>query len=89
MAALVTDGQNVALVCEQLAVIDREYHILHGSSLILRNVSWLVSGQQVETLLLGPPILEVLGLNTGQLVEGAAERFAGVFDAENLLVWFI
>lgn len=85
MAAHVPDGKKAELVCKKEAVIDTELHIRHGSSLLLRNVAWLVTNQQVETPLLGRPIQEALGLNTRELLEAAADRFAGGFDAERML----
>lgn len=59
IAAHVPDRKRVELVCKIEAVIDTELHIRHGSSLLLRNVSWLITDQHVETPLLGRPIEEV------------------------------
>lgn len=76
-------------MCKKEAVIDADLKIRHGSSLLLRNVSWLVTDQQVETPLLGRPIQEALGLNTRQLLESAADSFAGSFDAKQMLASLI
>lgn len=65
--------------------MDTELHVPRGSSLLLRNVVWLITDQQVETPLLGRPIQEALGLNMHRFLAAAADRFSGGFDAEKML----
>lgn len=83
-AADAPDGTRLSLRCQQETLMDVDLHIRHGSSLKLRNTRWLVSNQRVPEPLLGRPMLEVLGLNTADILATAADRSAGVVDAQHL-----
>lgn len=80
MAAHVPDGKQVELVCKKEAVKDKELHIRHGSSTLLRNASWFITGQHLENTLLDRPIQQGLGLNSRALLEAATGRITGGFD---------
>jgi len=51
----------------------------------LRGVRWLVTEQAVGDPLLGRPVLEVLGLNTRNILAAAAEKYSGTVDVAALL----
>lgn len=68
------NGNPAELVITREITVDVELHIRHGTSLILRNVRWLVTDQLVGESLLGRPILEALGMDTSEILSGAAEK---------------
>lgn len=81
MAAMTKDGQDAQIVCDRAVSVNTELHIRHGSSLMLRNLRWLLTPQKLAEPLLGRPLLEALGLNTRDLLAAAATRLAGTVDA--------
>lgn len=85
MAACDVKGNKTKLVFLKQDRLDTELHIRHGSSLLLRNLVWLVTERYVTTPLLGRPILEALGINTRELLAAAADRFSGSVDADQML----
>lgn len=78
-------GGKAQLVCTKSACIDTELQTRHRSSSLIRNLSWLVTGQKVVQPLVGRPVQVALGLNTRKLLAAAADRFAGSVDAERVL----
>lgn len=84
LAAETADGDMTHLVCQRAATMDVDVHIRHGTGLKIRNARWLVSNQRVPEPLLGRPLLEFLGLNTAECLAAAADRSAGVIDAQHL-----
>ena len=84
MAAKLSDGKSAALTCKQIVTVDTELHIRHGSALTLRGVRWLVTDQTVGDPLMGRPLLEVLGLNTRDILAAAAEKHSGAVDVSTL-----
>ncbi len=74
-------GQDAYIKCTHTATIDVELHVRHGTTLILRNLKWLVTEQRVREPLLGRPTLEALGLNTANILAAAADKHGGEVDA--------
>ncbi len=60
-------------------------HIIHGTALTLRNVTWYVTKQAMDEPLLGLPVLEALGLNTKDILAGASDRFNGTIDLAEMM----
>lgn len=81
MAANLDDGKSARISCTRRAVMDTELHIRHGKTLVLKNLKWMVTDQQVDEPLLGRPVLEALGLNTSDILAAAADKQHGIFDA--------
>ena len=67
------DGTNAYVTCRKSVHADANLRIRHGSSLMLRNVRWVVSDQVADQVadhvLLGGPLLEALGLNTKNILQ--------------------
>ena len=85
MAAKLPDGSIPKISCSKIAIIDTELHIRHGTGQVLRNLRWFVTSQHVGEPLLGRPILEALGLSARNILAAAAEKYAGVANASELL----
>ena len=77
-------GENAEIVCERTVVADLKLHVRHGSTLVLRNLRWLVTKQDVGEPLLGRPTLEALGLNCADILASAADRLNGETDLRDL-----
>lgn len=73
------------ITCGREVALDRELHIRHGKSLMIRNLRWSVAIEKVKEPLLGRPIQEELGLDVRQVLEAACDRFGGSCNASNLL----
>lgn len=71
------------LKCDRTAVIDVALHIRLGTALILGDVQWLITDQQVGEPLLGSPLLEALGLNTREILSAAANKHGGQVDVSS------
>ena len=85
MAATTAEGKTATIICRQVATIDTEVHIRHGTSLVLHNVRWFVTDRKVGEPLLGRPLLDALVLNTRSILAAAANRFAGSVDMRDML----
>lgn len=85
MGAATSNRKPVKIVCPSEAPIDVELHVSHETTLELCNVRWLVKKQRLSEPLLGRLLIEVLGLNTPEMLTTAADRFAGAVDAEHLV----
>lgn len=79
------NGASSRLTCKKAVSIDTELRIRQGSTLKICNLKWLVTEQHGDEPLLGRPILEVLGLNTRDVLAAAAGQFYGNVDAKRLL----
>lgn len=88
MAAENSDGQRSKIIFNKTAYIYTDVHIRHGSTLMIRNLKWLVTEQLVATPLLGLLVLDALDLNPRDLLAAAADRFSGSIDAERLVGTF-
>ena len=86
MAATLQNGEKSVINRMKVATIHTELHIRHGTALVLRNLRWYVTAQNVGEPLLSRPVLEALGLSTRNVLASAAERYAGVTDVSELLM---
>lgn len=85
MAAHDRTGAKSELKCTQVATMDTDVHIIHGTKFFkIRRLWWLVSKQDVPEPLQGRPLLEALGLYTQKILGAAADQYAGTVDAYNL-----
>lgn len=85
MAANLPNGKRASLTCKKAVTVDTELHIRHGTALTLRGVRWLVTDQLVGDPILGRPVLEILGLNTRDILAAAAEKHCGIIDIAQIL----
>ncbi|CAN8061403.1 unnamed protein product [Agarophyton chilense] len=85
MAAKNPDGSHTIIECTHAATIDTELHIRHGSTLVLRNLRWLVTPQIVDEPLLSRRLLEALGFDCQKVMQAAADRFGGSVDVSSIL----
>lgn len=86
MAAHDQTGENSELQCTQVATIDTDVHIRHGSALKVRRLRLLVTNKDVPEPLLGCPLLEAPVFDTPKILAAAADKYAWTVDAENLEV---
>lgn len=77
VAEKLPNGESAEIVCKKLTSMHVELHVRHGATLVLRNLTWVVTAQHVCESLLGRPVLEALGLNTSDILGSAADRFEG------------
>lgn len=54
-----------------------EMHVRHGSTLMLRNLAWMITKQPMAEPLLGRPTVEVLGHNTKEILAATSDRLHG------------
>lgn len=57
------DGTEVSIECDCKVVVNTKMQIRHAKSLIVQNMSWLVTPPDIIEPLIGRLALEVLGLN--------------------------
>lgn len=88
MATLASNGVPVKLTCQSEARINVEIHKYHGTALKLCNIGWLVTKKCLSKPLLGPPILEGLGLSPYEILATFADRRAKTVDAKWLAEYF-
>lgn len=70
--------------CNKTFTLNIELHIRHGTSLMLRSVSWYVSTQSLSKHLPRRPVLEALGMNTSDTLLAAAHRYSGSLNLAHL-----
>lgn len=80
-----TDHEPVYAECNCSVTLTIELHIRHGTTLTVRNVTWLVSSQPTPEPLLCRPLLEALGLDAEKALEAACDKFNGDVDLSALL----
>lgn len=81
MAASTTPkGETAEIVCNRTAIIHLELHVRHGTTLVLRNLRWVITKQNVGEPLLGRPTLGTLGFNCADILASAADRLNGETD---------
>ncbi len=73
-------GHNACVKWTHTATLDVELHARQGTTLILRNLKWLVTEQRVLESLLGRPMLDVLGLNSSDILAAASDKYGGEVD---------
>lgn len=66
--------------------MDIAFHIRHGTSLTPRHLSWYVAKKEVSHQLLSGPVLEELGLKTGEALMSPFEKHSGDVDMRDLIV---
>ena len=76
--------KNVEVTCSKKVKLDAILRIRHGSKLILRNVWWNVTNEDIPFCLFGRLELEALGLNNKIMLQAAADRLDGVADMSSL-----
>lgn len=59
--------------------------IHHGTNLILRDMKWLVSDDEVQYVFVARHVLDAIGLNNRVLLAAATDRHGGIFDITDLL----
>lgn len=74
IAASTLDGTVTVITCNRAVIVDTELHIRHGSALVLRGLWWIVTLQLAGEPLLGPSLLEAVGLDCQKIFSPAAER---------------
>lgn len=84
MPGSIPNGEKAQLIRRKTACVDTELQIRYGSSLLVRNLSWLITDQSVTKPLPGRPIEEALEMNTRELLAAVADKFAGCVDAEKV-----
>lgn len=80
-----TEDKPIYVECDRSVTTTTELHIRHGTSLSLRNVTWLVAKQPTAEPLLNRPVLEALGLDARKALEAACDRYQGNVDVTELL----
>ena len=63
-------------------------HVLHGNTLALQNMEWIISGDQAKIVLIGEPVLRAIGLDNKKLLEASCDRHSGTIDIVKLLKKF-
>lgn len=69
---------------QNTVIMTLEIHVRHGSTLVMRNVRWVVTSRNVCDPLLGRPTLLALGLNLMDILASAADRLNGETDLSAL-----
>ena len=59
------------MICNGIVTTFAELHIRHGTTLLLRKVKCGVSKYSFQHVLIWPPLLEALGLDTRAVLEAA------------------
>ncbi len=81
MAVSSKPGQEeYTVVCHQSVRASVRLNIRHGTTLFLRNVTWVVPSNPCDTVLLGRPLLEALGLNVREILSVASDKHEGVVE---------
>lgn len=57
-----------------------EINVRHGTTLMMRNLMWMITKQPMAEPLLGRPTLVVVGLNTKEILTASADRLHGDID---------
>lgn len=73
MEATTKDGEDAQLVWNRAIPLYTELQIRHGSSIMIRNLRWLLTAQKLAEQHLGRPLLEELRLNTRELLEAVRQ----------------
>lgn len=71
------DGSDIDIVCNKKTVLNVELHVRHGSTLMLRNLSCMITDQPMAESLLGRLASKCFGLNTKEFLGAAADRLYG------------
>lgn len=79
------DRSSVNIECHQKATLNIEMHVRHCSRLMLWNIVWMISKQSMAEPFLGRFSLEVLALNTNELLAAASDRLNGNIDVDYAL----
>ena len=66
------------------ALVSVLLHIRHGTTLALRNVQWLIFNEDADYVIIGEPVLRVLGLDNRRLLEAAADRHGSPIEVSEL-----
>ena len=73
------------LPCSSKVVCDVHLRIRHGTRLLLRNVTWLVSERAMPHVILGREVLTALGLDNRKLIAVACDNNDGTVDVAALM----
>lgn len=80
MAALkYQEGTEVYIECDRNVLVGTEMQIRHARSLMVRNISWLSTPQDIVEPFIGLPSLEALCLDVKGVLEEALDSFNGDF----------
>lgn len=78
-------ASNKHVYCDKEVTFDTELHVRHGNSLMIRNLKWLVSVENVNETLLGRLIQEALGLEIKEVLKAACDRYGENCNVEDLV----
>jgi len=81
-----TESGIAKVTCRKTVRADVELRIRHGTTLLLRDVVWVVSEQHAQHVLISRPLLEGLRLDTRKILEDAVDKHNGIVNFPDLLV---
>ena len=73
------------LPCSRKVICDVHLRIRHGTQMLLRNVTWLISERETPHVIIGRPVLAALGLDNRKLLAAACDDNHGAVDVAALL----
>ncbi len=73
------------IVCNQSVRASVPLNIRHGTNIFLSNVTLVVPSNPCDTVLLGRPLLEALGLNVREILLAASDKHEGVVRVPRLM----
>lgn len=76
---------NPCLICKMSVDMNVFLQIRHASSLILRNVSWKITEEEIPSPIIGRRVLESLGCDNREMLLAARERYGDNIDVANRL----
>ena len=77
-------GESIFFTCDKEVTCNVELYIRHGCYLELRNLVWYVETKDVPEPILGRTALELLGINTRELLAAAVGKLgSGIDMSEN------
>lgn len=77
-------GLEIESQCTRPVTMETGLHSRHGKTLVLRNMKWLITGQQVTEPLLRRSVLEALDFNSANILAAAEDQKGGPFDLSKL-----
>lgn len=72
------------ITCRRKITADLNLRIRHGTSLLIRNITWRVSDEESDNVIIGRPLLEAIGFDNQQILEAACDNHDGIIDAAEL-----
>lgn len=78
-------NKQTLITCRATVKASIELRIRHGTKLLLRNLVWFVTNEDIDQAIIGRPVLDAIGCDNRKILASAADQNGGVIDVPSAL----